>query len=204
MDNSALFNIGYGLYVLTASQNGKDNGCIINTLMQVSSNPLTCVIGVNKQNLTHDMIKESGCFNISMLTKQAPFEIFKHFGFQSGKTTNKFIDFSNAARADNGIMYIPEFTNAYLSGNVVDSMDFGTHTLFKAEIIDAVKLGTEESITYNYYQANTKPKPEPVKSKGYRCAICGYVYEGDELPSDFICPICKHGAADFVKIEGDK
>ncbi len=204
MDNSALYKIGYGLYVLTARAGERDNGCIINTLMQITSEPLLCVVGVNKQNCTHDMIIKTGEFNVSMLSIEADFEIFKHFGFQTGKTTDKFADYSNSARADNGIMYIPEKTNALLTCKVIETTDYGTHTLFKAEIVDARVLNNIESVTYSYYHARIKPKPEKSKVVGWRCTICGYIYEGEELPPDFICPVCKHGAADFVKINDNE
>jgi flavin reductase (DIM6/NTAB) family NADH-FMN oxidoreductase RutF/rubredoxin len=200
MDNSALFKIGYGLYVLTAKDDSKDNGCIINTVMQVTVSPLVMVIGVNKQNYTHDMIMKTKEFNVSVLDTRSQFSIFQNFGFQSGKDADKFADFKAAERAENGIYYITENTNAYLSGKVIETFDFGTHTLFKAEIVEAKNLSEEETSTYTYYQKNIKPAPQPVEKKGWRCKICGYVYEGDPLPEDFICPICKHGAIDFEKI----
>jgi flavin reductase (DIM6/NTAB) family NADH-FMN oxidoreductase RutF len=204
MDNTALYKLGYGLYVLSSKNGEKDNGCIINTMIQVTQNPLKAVIAVNKQNLTHDMIMETRKFNISVLTNEAPFELYKHFGFQSGKSTDKIIGYDNIARSDNGLIYIPKFTNAYLSLNVDDKKDLGTHTLFFANIVNAEKLSDVESVTYSYYQKNVKPKADaPKKGKTiWRCKICGYEYEGDELPPDFICPICKHGASDFEKIEG--
>ena len=204
MDNSALFKLGYGLYILSAKDGKKDNGCIINTMIQTTQNPATAVIAVNKQNFTHDMILKTGQFNVSVLTQEAPFELYQHFGFQSGKTVDKISGYENIARSDNGIIYVPEFTNAYFSLEVSDKKDLGTHTLFFANIADAVKLSDVESVTYSYYQANVKPKKDaPKKGKTvWRCKICGFEYEGDELPADFICPICKHGASDFEKIEG--
>lgn len=204
MYNTALYKLGYGLYVLSSKNGEKDNGCIINTMIQVTQNPLKAVIAVNKQNLTHDMIMETRKFNISVLTNEAPFELYKHFGFQSGKSTDKIIGYDNIARSDNGLIYIPKFTNAYLSLNVDDKKDLGTHTLFFANIVNAEKLSDVESVTYSYYQKNVKHKADaPKKGKTiWRCKICGYEYEGDELPPDFICPICKHGASDFEKIEG--
>jgi len=201
MDNTALFKLGYGLYVLTARNGGKDNGCIVNTVMQVTSvQPLIGVIGVNKQNYTHDMIMESRKFNISILTTETPFEIFKHFGFQSGATVDKFADYTDAGRSENGLLYLTKHANAMLSFDVTDTIDFGSHTLFKAEINDGEVLGKAESVTYAYYQAHIKPKPQEAKKTGYRCNICGYIYEGEALPEDFICPLCKHGASDFVKL----
>jgi len=202
MDNKALFKIGYGLYVLTAKDAGKDNGCIINTLMQVASTPvLTGVIAVNKQNYTHDMIMNSRQFNVSMLATQAPFDVFKHFGFQSGKVVDKLTGYNGAKRSENGLIYLAQHTNAYLSCKVLDTIDFGTHTMFRSEIVAGEVLGSVESLTYSYYQQHIKPKPQQGPAKGWRCKICGYVYEGDPLPSDFICPLCKHGAIDFEKIQ---
>lgn len=200
MDNNALFKIGYGLYTLTANDGNKDNGCIINTVMQVTSSPLVIVIGVNKQNYTHDMIMKTRKFNVSVLTTKSQFSIFKNFGFQSGKNVDKFANFKQVERTENGILYITENTNAYLSGKVLETIDFGTHTLFKAEVVDAKTLSDEETLTYSYYHKHVKPAQRPVEKSGWRCKICGYVYEGDPLPEDFICPICKHGAADFEKI----
>ncbi|MDR1620372.1 MAG: flavin reductase [Clostridiales bacterium] len=201
MDNTALFKLGYGLYVLTARYNGKDNGCIINTALQVTSaSPPVGVITVNKQNHTHDMIAQSGKFNISTLTTLTPFEIFKHFGFQSGKTVDKFAGYKDFERSENGIIYLSKYANACLSFEVTDTIDFGSHTMFRGDIVDGNVLSGDESVTYAYYQRHIKPRPQPVQKKGYRCNICGYVYEGEELPEDFICPLCKHGASDFVKI----
>ncbi len=203
MDNNALFKVGYGLYVLTAKDGDRDNGCIINTVLQVTSAPpFVGVVTVNKQNFTHDMMIKSGLFNVSILTTETPFEVFKHFGFQSGKTVDKFADYDNMARSENGVIYLPEHTNAYLSFKVLDTIDFDSHTMFKADIVDGQILSKAESVTYTYYQQHIKPKPQPQEAKkhGYRCNICGYVYEGEHLPDDFICPWCKHGVADFTKI----
>lgn len=201
MENQAMFKIGYGLYVLTAKNAGKDNGCIVNTLMQVTQDPLQVMLTVNKVNLTHDMILGSGEFNVSVLTQEAKFELFQRFGFHSGRDTDKFSGFEGIKRAGNGILYVTESTNAFLSGKVISETDLGTHTLFLARVTDAAVLSDAESVTYSYYQANIKPKPQKTGKKGWRCTVCGYIYEGDELPADFICPICKHGAADFVRIE---
>ncbi|MBE6034309.1 MAG: flavin reductase [Clostridiales bacterium] len=200
MDNSALFKIGYGLYVLTAKDGSKDNGCIINTVMQVTSSPLVIALGVNKQNYTHDMIMKTKEFNVSVLNEKSQFSIFQNFGFQSGKDVDKFADFKAVDRTENGILYITENTNAYISGKVLEAIDFGTHTLFKAEVVDAKSFSGEETLTYSYYQKHIKPAPKPAEKPGWRCKICGYVYEGDPLPEDFVCPICKHGAVDFEKI----
>lgn len=199
IDNSAMFKLGYGLYVLTA-KGARDNGCIINTAIQVTSQPNRILVGVNKENLTHDMIQYTKEFNLSVLTESCSFEIFQHFGYQSGKAVDKFAGFESCKRSDNGIYYITQGTNAYLSGEVVKMIDSGTHTLFLADVTSAEVLGGETSVTYDFYQRNIKPKPEKATKSGYRCKVCGYIYEGEELPPDFICPICKHGAEDFEKI----
>lgn len=201
MDNKAMFKIGYGLYVLTANAD-KDNGCIINTAMQVTTTPNRIAVTVNKNNKTHDMIIESGKFNISIISEQADFQLFQHFGFQSGKEVDKFAGYSHMERSENGIYYITMGTNAYISGQVVEKVDLGTHTMFIADVTDGQVLNNENSVTYAYYHENIKPKPEAKEETkgGYRCVICGYVHEGEELPEDFVCPICKHGASDFEKI----
>lgn len=200
MDNKALFNIGYGLYVVTAKDGDRSNGCIINTVMQVTSSPLLIAVGVNKQNYTHDLIIKNGEFNISILTEDAPFEVFKHFGFQTGKLVDKLSDYEEKSMGENGLFYLTKYTNAYLSCKLIDTIDFGTHSLFKAEVIDAKIINEDDAVTYTYYHKNIKPKPEQQSKKGWRCNICGYVHEGESLPSDFICPLCKHGAADFIEI----
>ena len=200
MDNKALFNIGYGLYVVTAKDGDRSNGCIINTVMQVTSSPLLIAVGVNKQNYTHDLIIKNGEFNISILTEDAPFEVFRHFGFQSGKLVDKLSDYEGKSLGENGLFYLTKYTNAYLSCKLIDTIDFGTHSLFKAEVIDAKIINEDDAVTYTYYHKNIKPKPEQQSKKGWRCNICGYVHEGESLPSDFICPLCKHGAADFIEI----
>ena len=201
MDKSALFKVGYGLYVLTAKDGDRDNGCITNTLLQVTSVPsLVGVITVCKQNFTHDMIIRSKEFNISILSINTPFEVFKHFGFQSGNTVDKFSNYKNIMRSKNNLIYLPEYSNAYLSFKVTDVIDFGTHSMFRACITDGEVLNDTESVTYAYYQKNIKPKPQQSQKKGYRCVICNYIYEGEPLPADYICPICKHGASDFVKL----
>jgi len=201
MDNAALFKIGYGLYVLTAMAHDKHNGCIINTLQQVTSDPLRISITVNKANLTHDMIAHTGEFNVSVLSQEATFDLFKHFGFQSGRTAEKIAgQWDLVGWAENGLSYVKKATNAYLSGKVFQSIDLGTHTLFLADVTDAKVLSDAETATYSYYHASIKPKPEKKAAGGWRCKICGYIHEGEELPSDFICPLCKHGAVDFEKI----
>ena len=200
MDKSALFKIGYGLYVLTANDGAKDNGCIINTVMQVTSDPCQIAIAVNKMNYTEKMIRANKKFNISVLSENAKFDIFKHFGFQSGAGVNKFDGFTDAKRSPNGLLYITKDTNSFMSAYVKQEIDLSTHTLFIGQLVAAEVLSDVPTVTYDYYQKNIKPKPEQPKKSGWRCKICGYVYEGEDLPSDFICPWCKHGAADFEKI----
>ena len=200
MDTNALFNIGYGLYVLTANDGVKDNGCIINTVMQVTSNPLQIGIAVNKQNYTTDIIKKTKKFNISILTEDSSFEIFKHFGFQSGKSVDKFANFYDTKRSPNGLLYITQNTNAFMSAFVKQEIDLGTHILFIGQLVASEILSDRPTVTYAYYHNNIKPKPQEAKKSGWRCKICGYIYEGKELPPDYICPLCKHGAADFEKI----
>ena len=200
MDTKALFKIGYGLYVLTAKDEEKDNGCIINTVMQITSNPCQIAIAVNKLNYTNQMIQKTKKFNISVLSENAKFETFKHFGFQTGKDVNKFEDYSDAKRSPNGVLYITHDTNAFMSAYVKQEIDLGTHTMFIAQLVAAEVLSDAPTVTYDFYQKNIKPKPEQTKKSGWRCKICGYVYEGENLPSDFICPWCKHGVEDFEKI----
>ena len=200
MDNNAMFKISYGLYVLTTKDNEKQNGCIVNTVMQVTSNPNRICVAVNKANYTHNILMENKCFNVSVISQKASFDLFKHFGFQSGRDVDKFKDYPYAKKATNDVYYITEGTNAYISAYVKETIDLGTHTLFIADVVNAVVLNDVPSVTYDYYQKNIKTAPQTDKKKGYVCKICGYVYEGEELPEDFICPICKHGAQDFEKI----
>ena len=201
IDNTAFFKLSYGLYLLSAKDEAKDNGCIINTTVQVTNTPLKISVTVNKANYTHDMILKTGLFNVSVLSEEAPFEIFKHYGFQSGREVDKIIDTPQLTRSENGLFYLPACTNAFISGKVTETIDLGTHTLFIADVTEAKQLSNANSVTYDYYHKNIKPKPENDSSKkGYRCKICGYVYDKDELPEDFICPICKHGASDIEKI----
>ena len=197
MDSSALFQLSYGLFVLTARQGDKDNGCIINTAMQVTNTPAKIQIVVNKQNLTHDMIMQTGIFNISVLSQEAVFWIFQHYGFQSGRNVDKFANIPEK-RTQNGLRYVEGCSNAVISGKVISTVDCGTHTLFLAEVTDAAVLSQVPSMTYQYYFDNVKPKPE--KKTGWVCKICNYVYNAEELPEDFVCPICKHGPEDFEKV----
>lgn len=197
MNLDVMKKLTYGLFVLTARDGQKDNGCIINTAVQVASEPNTISISVNKANYTHDMILKTGKFNVSILSEEAKFDTFKHFGFQSGRDVDKFAEVE-ISRADNGIAIIHnEQTNGYLSGKVIQSIDLGSHTLFIATVEDGEVWSDTPSATYGYYFANIKPKPEPKKRKGWICTICGYIYEGEVLPDDFICPVCKHPASDF-------
>lgn len=204
VDPKTMQKFSYGLFVLSAQADGKDNGCIINTAAQLTSSPNRINIAVNKANHTHDMIMATGIFNISFLSEKTSFDTFKRFGFQSGRDTDKFAGFeSSVARSANGLLYVTEGTNAFMSAKVVDSYDYGSHTLFVAEVTEAQILNTDPSVTYAYYFDHIKPKPQPKieeEKHGYVCKICGYVYEGDTLPDDFICPLCKHGADDFEKI----
>ena len=201
MNANALFKISYGLFILTAEENGFDNGCVINTFTQQTGNPCTVSVTVNKANKTCEMIKSTGKFNVSVISENAPFELFRHFGFQSGRDTEKFRDYPNSERAENGIYYIPGYTNAYFCCKVKSVTDLGTHLLFIAEVEDAEILSDFESMTYDFYHKNVKPKPQKTEKKGYRCKICGYIYEGETLPEDFVCPVCKHPASDFERIE---
>lgn len=203
IEPNAMFKLSYGLFVLTAKQDGKDNGCIINTVTQITDSPKRISIAVNKANLTHDMIKNTGEFNVSVLTEKVPFDEIKHFGFQSGKNVNKFENYEAAEHTENGVLYIGNYSNAVISGKVINTIDCGTHTVFIADVTEAKVLSNDKSVTYEYYFANIKPKPAAVSTakKGFICKICGYIYEGETLPPDFICPICKHGAEDFEPIK---
>lgn len=201
MNNKAMYKIGYGLYVLTVKDGDVDNGCITNTVMQVTTTPNRIVVTVNKQNHTHDLMLKQEAFNISIIDITAPFELFKQFGFKSGRDTDKFADFDAKKRSENGVYYITEHCNAYISAKIISTTDLGTHTMFVADVTDADVLSDYDSATYAYYHANIKPKPDDTVVKGWRCKICGYIYEGEDLPPDFICPICKHPASDFEKIE---
>lgn len=199
IDNTALFKLPCGLYLLSAHST-KDNACIINTVMQVTADPVVICVAVNKSNLTHDMIVETGVFNVSSLTENAPFQIYSDFGYQSGREVDKFKDRKDIARSENGLYYLTQNSNAYLSAKVKQTIGFPTHSVFFAEVTEAVKLLEKETITYDYYQKNIKPQNSQnssVPKKGYICQVCGYIYEGEVLPEDYICPICKHGAEAF-------
>jgi len=202
VDPGTMFKISYGLFVLTVRDGEKDNGCIINTVSQITDNPRRISITVNKANLSCEMLQKTGELNISILTESTPFRIIEQFGFHSGRDTDKFSGHAYDARTVNKVRYLPEYTNAVISAKVDDSYDYGTHVLFVADVTQAFTLSSEPSLTYQYYFDHIKPKPQlPKEHKdGYVCKICGYVYEGASLPDDFICPLCKHGAEDFEKI----
>ena len=205
MDNKAMYKLSYGLFVLTAKNEAKDNGCIINTGIQVTNEPNRISIAVNKTDYTHDMVLNSGLFNLSVISEEAKFELFRHFGFQSGRDTDKFEGYSDMKRSENGLYYVTSGTNAFLSGKVEQTVDLGTHTHFIAAVTDMEVLSQASSATYSFYQGNIKPKPQDTGAQKtgkvvWRCKICGYEYEGEELPADFICPVCKHPASDFEKV----
>ena len=209
MNNRAMFKLSYGLFVLTARDGNKDNGCIINTAIQAASEPNQLSVCINKANYTHDMIMKTGEFTVSVISQKGSFDLFKHFGFQSGKNVNKFDNFSACKRGSNGILYVTEGTNAFISVKVEKTQDLGSHTMFIGQITDMEVLDDASSATYEYYQNVIKPKPQPkaeavgTTSDGqtiWRCTICGYEYVGEELPIGFICPVCKHPASDFEKV----
>ena len=205
MDKKAIYKLSYGLFVLTAKEGEKDNGCIINTAIQAASTPNQLSICVNKANYTHDMIQRTGEFTVSVLAQDAEYELFRHFGFQSGREVDKFEKYTRCLRGKNGICYITEGTNAYISVKVNKTEDLGSHTMFIGEITDMEVLSEVPSVTYEYYLNHIKPKPQAVGTTEsgqtiWRCTICGYEYVGEELPEDFICPLCKHPASDFEKV----
>ena len=199
VDPTALFKLGYGLYVVTCHDGKKDNGLIVNTVMQATVNPDRIMITINKQNYSHDVIKASGVMNVNCLTEAAPFAVFEAFGFKSGRDVDKFADCA-PKRSSNGLVVLPRHINAFISLQVESYTDLDSHGLFICRITESEVISNEPSMTYAYYHANVKPKPQKPKKKGYVCKICGYVYEGENLPEDFICPICKHGASDFEEI----
>ena len=207
MDKKAMYKMTYGLFVLTTNVDGKDYGCIINTAIQVSSDPNRISIAVNKANFTHDLILQTRKFTVSAISEEASFDLFKRFGFQSGRDVDKFAGFDAISRGYNGCAIITEGTNAFFSGWVEQTLDLGSHTLFIAPVTDMEVLSKAPSCSYAYYQDQIKPKPQPVgKTQDgktiWRCRICGYEYVGEEIPEDFICPICKHPASDFEKVTG--
>ena len=198
-DLSALFKIGYGLYVVTSNDGKRDNGLIVNTVTQVTNSPNRIAVAINKENYSHHVIRQTGVMNINCLSEDAPFSVFETFGFVSGRNADKFAN-CTPLRADNGLVFLPRYINAFMSLRVEQYVDLGTHGLFICSITEARVISDAPSMTYAYYQEHVKPKPETEGKKGFVCKVCGYVYEGDTLPEDFICPLCKHGAADFEEI----
>jgi len=199
-DPQALFSIGYGLYVVTCSDGQKDNGLIVNTVTQVTNTPNRVAVTISKQNYSHHVILQTGKMNVNCLTTEAPFKVFETFGFQSGRAVNKFAD-CTPRRSANGLVVLPRFINAYFSLEVEQYVDVGTHGMFICRVTEAEVVSKQESMTYSYYHSHVKPKPKTEGKKGYVCKICGYVYEGEDLPADFVCPWCKHGADDFEPIQ---
>ncbi len=199
MDPSALFNIGYGLYVVTTKDGDKDNGLIVNTVTQLTDAPNRVAVCINKRNYSCDLVMKTGVLNISTLSQDAPFKLFENFGFQSGKTADKFAGFSHVQRSSNGLLFLDKYANGYISCKVIQTVDLQTHMMFICDVTQCVRLSDKETMTYTYYHNHVKPRPETDK-KGFVCKICGYVYEGSELPEDYICPLCKHGAQDFEPI----
>lgn len=202
MNSKAFFQLSYGLYVAASKFDKKMSGCIVNTVTQVTNDPKQIVLAVNKQNFTCELIQKSGIVSISVLSETAPFSLFQHFGFQSGRDVDKFVGVPFAMTGQE-LPYLTEHTTAYFDCKVIDSYDLGTHMMFLASVSDADVISDEKAMTYSYYHENVKPQPSSTpasEKKGWRCKVCGYVYEGEELPPDFVCPWCKHGAEDFERI----
>jgi flavin reductase (DIM6/NTAB) family NADH-FMN oxidoreductase RutF len=206
IDNSAFFNISYGLYVITSFDGERHNGCIVNTVVQVTNSPVKISVAINKGNYTHDTVKRTGRMNVNALTVDAPFKVFEVFGFASGKDTDKFKD-CTPSFSENGLVVLPKYINSFISLEVESYIDLGTHGMFICTVTEAKTVSDRETMTYTMYHKHVKPKPaaekssDETKKKGYVCTVCGYVHEGDELPDDFVCPLCKHGAEVFVPIE---
>ncbi len=198
-DLTALFRIGYGLYVVTSNDGKKDNGLIVNTVIQLTDTPNRVAVNINKANYSHHVIKQTGMLNVNCLSTEAPFSVFQQFGFQTGRNVDKFSG-QTVHRSDNGLVFLDKYINAFMSLKVEDYVDLGTHGMFICSVTEARVMSNQETMTYTYYQNNVKPKPETEGKKGFVCKVCGYIYEGDELPADYICPLCKHGAADFEPI----
>lgn len=199
MNMNALFQIGYGLYVVTSHDGNKDNGLIVNTVTQVTSTPARVAVTIHKQNYSHEIIQKTGVMNVNCLTVETPFKVFEAFGFVSGRNTDKFAG-CEPLRSENGLVVLPRYINAYMSLKVEQYVDLDTHGMFICSVTEADVISDLETMTYTYYHKNVKPKPETKKKKGYVCKICGYIHEGEELPADFICPLCKHPASDFELI----
>lgn len=200
VDPTALFRIGYGLYVVTSNDGKKDNGLIVNTVIQLTDQPNRVAVNINKENYSHHVIKQTGVMNVNCLSVEAPFQVFENFGFQSGRQADKFAGWETP-RSENGLVILPKYINAFMSLKVEQYVDFGTHGMFICSVAEARVINKKDTMTYTYYQENVKPKPQTEGKKGFVCTVCGYIYEGDVLPDDFICPLCKHGVADFVPIE---
>ena len=198
-DLTALFNIGYGLYVVTSNDGTKDNGLIVNTVSQVTDSPNRVAVTINKRNYSHHVIKQTGVMNVNCLDTSAPFDVFQRYGFQSGRTADKFVGIEEL-RSDNGLRFLPQYINSFMSLKVESYLDLGSHGMFICSVTEARVMGNKDTMTYTYYQQNVKPKPQTEGKKGYVCKVCGWVYEGSELPDDIVCPLCKHGAADFEPI----
>ena len=198
-DMTALFKIGYGLYVVTSNDGTRDNGLIVNTVTQLTDQPFRVAVNINKANYSHHIIKKTGILNVNCLSVDAPFWVFQNFGFQSGRQADKFAGWKTC-RSDNGLVFLPKYINAFMSLKVEQYVDLDTHGMFICTVTEARVMSDRDTMTYTYYQKNVKPKPETEGKKGFVCKICGYIYEGDTLPDDYICPLCKHGAADFEPI----
>ena len=198
-DTKALFNIGYGLYVITSNDGQKDNGLIVNTVSQLTSDPQRIAVCINKANYSHHVIRQTGIMNVNCLDVSAPFQVFQNYGFQSGRTADKFAGVEEL-RSDNGLRFLPMYINSFMSLKVMEYLDLGTHGMFICDLTEARVMSDKETMSYTYYQKHVKPRPETKGKKGHVCKICGWVYEGDPLPDDIICPLCKHGAADFEPI----
>ena len=199
-NTNSLFNIGYGLYVITSNDGVKDNGMIANTVCQLTSNPVKVAVTLNKGSYTHDVIKNTGIMNVNCLSTEAPFKVFEVFGFQSGRDVDKFEN-CTPLRSENGLVYLPKYINAYMSLEVIDYIDLGTHGMFICSLGECDVLSDKETMTYTYYQKNVKPKPKADKAKGWVCSLCGYVHDEAELPEDFVCPLCAHGREFFEELK---
>ena len=203
IDKKAFYKIGYGLYVVTSNDGVRDNGLIVNTVVQLADSPERIGVAINKSNYSHGVIKESGKMNVCCLSTDAPFKVFEHFGFKSGRDTDKFSD-CTPKRTENGLPYLPKYINAVISLSVENYVDLDTHGMFICSVTEARVLSNTETMTYAYYYTSVKPKPNTDGKKGYVCKICGYVYEGSPLPEDFVCPLCKHGPEDFEEIKQEE
>ena len=200
IDLTALFSISYGLYVVTSNDGTKDNGLIVNTVIQVTNTPNRIAVTIDKNNYSHDIIKKTGKLNVNCLSVDAPFGIFENFGFRSGRDADKFAEIK-PMYSQNGLAYLPQYSNSFISLEVESYVDVDTHGMFICTVTEAQVVSDKESMTYTYYHKNVKPKPQTEAKKGFVCKICGYIYEGETLPQDFVCPLCKHGASDFEPIK---